>query len=190
MTDSEAAFAELCRRLCASDRDAFERVFRLLREDLLRYVRSIVHRDALAHDLVQDVFVDLWDLRESLDASQSLKAYLYRMARNRAYRHLRDRRTHAKKHQLLQREAASGEEGDTPASVDADVLARRLRAWIDELPERQREALVLSRYHALSHREIAAVMDVSPRTVNNHIVRALKRLQERIQTFEPMLLES
>ena len=182
----------LCQRLQASDRAAFESVFRLLREDLLRYVRSILNDDVTAHDLVQDVFVALWGLRVSLDPTQSLKAYLYRMARNRAYRHLRDERTHARKESMLKEEAAATPpRSATPDdTVTAGDLQRRLRAWIDDLPARQREALVLSRFHGLSHREIADVMDVSPRTVNNHIVRALDHLHDRILAFEPALLES
>jgi RNA polymerase sigma-70 factor (ECF subfamily) len=71
--------------------------------------------------------------------------------------------------------------------MDATALARRLHAWIDALPAQQREALVLSRFHALSHQEIAATMGLSPRTVNNHIVRALKRLQRRLDAFEAPL---
>ena len=184
---SDDPLASLCRRLKASDREAFEAVFRLLRNDLIRYVRSIVRDDMTAHDLVQDVFVALWGLRESLDPSQPLKAYCYRMARNRAFRHLRDERLHAEKHVLIGREATAGPGGPDPdAELDAPVLARRLRAWIEALPERQREALVLSRYHELSHRDIASVMEISPRTVNNHIMRALEHLHEQAEAFEPM----
>lgn len=181
----------LCQRLQASDRAAFEQVFRLLREDLLRHVRSIVNDPALAHDLVQDVFVSLWGLRESLDPSQSLKAYLYRMARNRAYRHLRDERRHRRKQALLSENGTTQPPRplEPDATVDAGGLDTRLRAWIHELPARQREALMLSRFHGLSHREVASVMDVSPRTVNNHIMRALKHLADRIQAYEPTLLE-
>lgn len=187
MTSSES-LELLCRRLKASDREAFERVFRLLREDLLRYVQSIVRSGPVAHDLVQDVFLALWGLRETLDPSQPLRGYLYRMARNRAYRHLRDERSHAEKHVLLQRRAAApGPDAGLDAELDAGVLSERLRAWIEMLPERQREALVLSRFHELSHREIALVMDVSPRTVNNHIMRALEHLQAQVQAFEPTL---
>ena len=131
-----------------------------------------------------------WDALESLDPTQPLKAYLYRMARNRAYRHLRDERLHAEKHVLLMHraEARGPETGWLDAGPDAEQLRLRLHAWIDELPDRQREALVLSRFHELSHREVAAVMGVSPRTVNNHIMRALEHLQGRIQAFEPTLL--
>lgn len=189
--DSPEQLEELCRRLTASDRVAFERVFRLFRDDLVRYVRSVVKREAVAHDLIQDVFVALWETRATLDPTLSLKAFVYRMARNAAYRHLRDTRTHERKHMLLEREEdglnTNGAVRD--GAVDADLLAGKIRGWIHALPERQREALVLSRYHDLSHREIASVMGISPRTVNNHIVRALGNLHDRIQAYEPAMLE-
>lgn len=190
--DTPERLEQLCRRLCASDPAAFESVFRLFRDDLIRYVRSLVTRDAVADDLVQDVLVALWETRTTLDPTLSLKAYVYRMARNAAYRYLRDTRTHTRKHELIKRNenGRSPNDGIAETRVDADVLAEKLREWIDELPERQREALVLSRYHDLSHREIASVMGISARTVNNHIVRALGHLHERIQAFEPALLES
>ena len=158
---------------------------------MLRYVRGIVRRESVAHDLVQDVFLDLWGTRHRLDPNCSLKAYLYGMARNRALRYLRDTRTHGMKHELLRREAdthpSNGSERDH--DIDAGLIGDMLHLWIKELPERQREALMLSRYHDLSHREIASIMRISPRTVNNHIIRALKHLNERIQTFEPAILK-
>ncbi len=182
---------ELCRRIKASDRAAFEDLFRRFRNELLRYVRGIVGREAVAHDLVQDVFVDLWATREMLDPTRSLRAYLYGMARNRALRHLRDTRAHGLKHALIQGEAvgrvSNGSERNRDLGVDQ--LGELLHGWIEELPDRQREALLLSRYHDLSHREIASIMGISPRTVNNHIVRALKNLSDRVQAFEPSLLK-
>ena len=156
----------------------------MLREDLVRYVRSIVNEDTVAHDLVQDVFVSLWSLRISLDPARPLKAYLYRMARNRAYRHLRDERTHAEKHAIIEQQSPKVAQNND--HLDAAQLSEKLKKWIGELPARQREALVLSRYHELSHRDVAAVMEVSPRTVNNHIMRALEHLQARIRAFEPI----
>jgi RNA polymerase sigma-70 factor, ECF subfamily len=183
---------ELCRRLQASDRDAFESAFRLLRSGLLRYVRSIVVDDAIAHDLVQDVFVSLWGLRASLDPARSLKAYMYTMARNRAYRYLRDERVHRQKHAIIKDESSafiSTREWPS-AHIDADALKLRLQEWIEELPDRQREAISLSRYHGMSHREVADVMGVSPRTVNNHIMRALEHLHVRVQAYEPSFLAS
>lgn len=188
-TDEE--FATLCRRLKASDREAFARVFSALHDALFRYVRALTKRGDVARDITQDVFVRLWEVRERLDPTRSLEAYVYRMARNRVYNYQRNRRTRTDKHAHLQ--AVDGGEAQGPPLPDselhADVLASHLQVWIEALPERQREALVLSRFEGLSHREVASVMDVSPRTVNNHIVSALKTLRARVRAFEPSLLD-
>lgn len=82
----------------------------------------------------------------------------------------------------------------TALSAEASCPAPRrgptakFREWIYDLPERQREAFLLSREQDLSHEEIAEVMDVSPNTVNNHIVKAMRALRDRLKDFRPDLL--
>lgn len=189
---ADTDFTTLCRRLKDSDRDAFERVFRVLHDALFRYVRSLTKTSAVASDITQDVFVSLWEVRDRLDPSRSLEAYVYRMARNRVYNHHRDERTHADKRAQMQQAVTAEHEQRLPmpdAQLHADVLESNINAWIEHLPERQREAFVLSRFNGLSHHEIATVMNVSPRTVNNHIVSALKTLRAHVRAFEPSLLD-
>jgi RNA polymerase sigma-70 factor (ECF subfamily) len=81
---------------------------------------------------------------------------------------------------------------EPPQRPDGEMSARNLRAnfreWIEDLPERQREALLLSREQGMSHQEIAQVMDVSPNTVNNHIVKAMSTLRDRVNHHRPDLL--
>jgi len=177
----------ICERLRASDTSALRELFGLLRDDLLRYVTAIVRDDWIAHDLVQDVFVSLWGLRETLEPGCAIRSYIYRMGRNRAYRHLRDARLHARKHEEIRFERLNGHpvEPEPGSAIDGEILNQHLRRWTDALPERQREALVLSRFHGMSHREIATVMGISARTVNNHLVRALSFLQEQMKALEP-----
>ena len=184
--DVASSDRQLCARLRASDSSALRDLFHLLREELLRYVTAIVRDDTVAHDLVQDVFVSLWDLRERLDPDCALRSYIYRMARNRAYRHLRDERLHAAKHELIMGEQAHMfPQASLPdADTDGELMSEHLRRWLAGLPERQREALSLSRFQGLSHREIAAVMGISARTVNNHILRALAHLEQKIRMLE------
>ncbi|MFB6230628.1 MAG: RNA polymerase sigma factor [Salinibacter sp.] len=184
-------FEEWCRRLKASDRSAYAELFEEMYEPLFRYVRSIVQGPEAARDVTQDVFIRLWDARASLVPERSLEAYLYRMARNRAYNHERTRRTRAEKEEDVRDKSAAQPAPLEPpdAQAAASQFEDRLWQWIGELPDRQREALTLSRFEGLSHDEIAEVMGISPRTVNNHIVRALKHLRERIRDHEPNLLD-
>ena len=184
--DEASSDRALCAGLRASEVRALRDLFHLLRDELVRYVTTIVRDAYVAHDLVQDVFISLWDLRERLDPDCALRSYIYRMARNRAYRHLRDERLHAAKHELM---SGDGYLNVTPpvmpdAEADGALLSEHLQRWLAALPDRQREALTLSRFQGLSHREIAAVMGISARTVNNHILRALSQLENRMQSLE------
>lgn len=184
-------FEDWCRRLKASDRRAYAELFEEMYDPLFRYVRSITNDPEAARDVTQDVFIRLWDARDSLATGRSLEAYLYRMARNQAYNHERGRRTRAEKEdEVRDRSAAQPAPPSQPdAQTAAQRLEDRLQRWIRELPRRQREALVLSRFEDLSHEEIADVMEISPRTVNNHIVRALKHLRGCIRDYKPDLLD-
>lgn len=184
-------FETWCRRLKASDRTAYAEVFEEMYKPIFRYVRSITRDPEAARDVTQDVFIRLWEARDSLAPERSLEAYLYRIARNRAYNHERSKRTRSENEEAVRMNSAVHPASPDPPDVRAaaDRLEDRFRQWIEELPDRQREALVLSRFEALSHDEIASVMDISPRTVNNHIVRALKHLRERIRDYEPDLLD-
>lgn len=189
---SDSSFEDWCRRLRQSDREAYAAVFEAMHASLFRYVRSITNDPSAARDVTQDVFVKLWESRRSLDPDQSLKAYLYRTARNRAYNHERNRRTRTDKEDDVRTDSPAQPTPHTAPdeAVDARMLDKRLRRWIDDLPDRQREALSLSRFEGLSHEAIAEIMDISPRTVNNHIVRALKSLRQNVHAYEPGLLDS
>lgn len=175
-----------CRRIKASDREAFARVFEALHDRLARYAFQITNEKTVAQDVVQQAFTALWDMRSSLTPEESLEALLFRIVRNRAYNYKRDRRTRTSNHEVLQRNLEPAR--DTPAAdLDADRLEEHLQTWIADLPERQREALALSRFEGLSHEEISQVMDISPPTVNNHIVRALKTLRSKVRSHHPDL---
>ncbi|MEM6782515.1 MAG: sigma-70 family RNA polymerase sigma factor [Bacteroidota bacterium] len=177
----ESHLADWCRRLRASDRIAFAALFRALRVPLLRYAVTFTRDADAAHDLVQDVFVALWEMRSTLDPAQPVRGLLFRMTRNKALNRRRDHRRRSAKHDTIRRDAVTA----TPPveRVDADRLAVRLRAWLAELPQRQREAIALTRFDHLSHEQAAAVMGCAPRTVNNHIVRGLATLQARLDAL-------
>ena len=182
--DPVDTLSELSRRLGHSDRAAFAEVFQRLHTPLVRYARRITSDDAAAYDVLQDVFMKLWEDRERLTVKVSLKAMLYTMVRNRALNSLRRNKWIATDTAVEevrdQHEVAQA--GD--AILAADDLRNHLQTWIDALPERRAEAFVLSRQHGLKHSEIAAIMKVSERTVDTHILLALKDLRRRWDALE------
>lgn len=175
----------LRKRLANDDVEAFETIFRRLSEPIFRYVCGMVSDESLANDLTQDTFARLWAARDRMGSVDSLRAYVFRMARNRVYNQQRDARTRREHRSQLQRDTSSGSPPAPDQVLDADLLRERLRTWIDDLPPRQREALTLRRQQDLSHEAIADLMGISPSTVNNHITRALKRLRECLHEHRP-----
>ena len=189
MSQSRGRFSEWARCLQASDRGAFTALFQAMSAKLVRYAQTITHDEASAYDILQDVFLKLWEMRERINPESSLQSLLYTMTRNAAINMNR-------KSSVLVYSGAEGEEkfemvetvSGKPASMDATLdaknLASRIYRWIDELPERRKEAFVLSRHHDLSHKEISSIMGLSERTVNTHIFLALKHLRARLDALQ------
>lgn len=170
----------------ASDDSALEAFFRATHEPLMRYAERFVSTDA-AHDIVQEAFVKIWAGREQLDPERSLRAFAYRTVRNLGLNRVRDR---SRRGELLQLHGAEGTRAvPSDAATLEGELAGRLERWIADLPERQREALTLSRVSGLTHEEVAQAMGLSARTVNNHLVRALRAIRAQVQAYDPQLLE-
>lgn len=164
--------------LIRSDESAFEALFRTFHQGLVQFAIGLTGDEASARDVVQEAFIRIWRQRERLDPSGSPRALLFRTVRNLALNHRRDT---ARRQELLAEKYEAPGEVVQPVALPTEEpnAAEALRGWVEELPDRQREALVLSRFEGLSHQEIADVMDLSARTVNNHLVRALRTLRER-----------
>jgi RNA polymerase sigma-70 factor (ECF subfamily) len=167
----------------AGDEDAFRQLFDALHGPLLGFASSFSKDDAVAQDVVQEAFVRLWDRRQRLDEEIPLRAWLFRTVRNLALNIRRDDTTRAR---LLDDPAAVDSAAAPRATALPDVategaeLQDRVAVLVTELPNRQREALLLSRVEGLSHAEVAAAMGCAPRTVNNHLVAALSTLRRRL----------
>ena len=183
MQDPVDTFADLSRRLRHSDRTAYAEVFRRFHAPLVRYAQRITSDDEAAYDVLQDVFMKLWEDRKTLTVKASLQAMLYTMVRNRALNSLRRNKwtaTTVSVEDARDRYEAvlSGDE-----ALLAEDLRRHIQRGIDALPERRAEAFVLSRYHGLKNGEIANIMGVSKRTVDTHILLALKDLRKRLDAL-------
>lgn len=171
------------RRWRAGDDQAFRALFDALYAPLLRYAVSLVRDEPVAEDLVQEAFVRLWDRREQLDVTHPVRAYLFRAVRNLALNHRRNDRTRVRllEDPLVMDSAAVPRAAIRPdLALSASDLGAQLDGWLDALPPRQREALLLSRVEGLSHAEVAEAMGCAPRTVNNHLVAALHTLRRRL----------
>jgi RNA polymerase sigma-70 factor, ECF subfamily len=173
------------RKIRKSDRKAFDEFFRWGYPMLVRFAAGYTGQKSSACDVVQDAFVILWQKRSEIDPNRSLKAYLYRIVRNLCLNHLRDNSGTVVDSELVQGEGFSSDElsAESPGD-DNGSLDQKFREWIHALPDRQQEAFELSRFEGLEHDEIADVMEISPKTVNNHIVSALRQLRTFYEEYQ------
>ncbi|WP_022835897.1 RNA polymerase sigma factor [Salisaeta longa] len=188
---SDAAGASLnvlCTQVAKGNRHAFERIFRRTSERVFRYAAYMTGSDTEAFDIVQDAFMALWERRDQLGDIEALIPYILQMVRHRVYNKQRGARTRRRNEEQLPRDVLRAAPPLPDEQVNADQLHSLMDQWIEALPPRQREALTLRRIDGLSHDDIAEVMDISPHTVNNHIVRAMDTLRERLRTHRPDLL--
>ncbi|MFQ5570689.1 MAG: RNA polymerase sigma-70 factor, partial [Rhodothermales bacterium] len=179
---SEDSFSHWSERLQSSDQRAFSELFEAMHVVLLRYAWRFTGEQEAARDIVQDAFLKLWQIREKIDPQRSLKALLYTMVRNLALNHNRAAQHTSgvfPEHDLHDQAPSADQQ------VDASLLDEQLRGFIGQMPTRRREAFMLSRFEGLSHEEIAQVMNLTPRTVNTHIVLALKDLRKHMRALQP-----
>lgn len=123
---------------------------------------------------MQEVFINIWDKRDQLNFAEELKYYLFRSVKNGCLNLIKKRRL----------ETVSLEEGLTAAEEqshdesDTQVRFKAVMAQINQLPEMCREIFLMSRMEGLSHKEIAEILEISPKTVENQIGIGLKKIRE------------
>lgn len=172
--------SHLAARIRAGDRAAFKELFLEYYEALCRYAYRYVGAQDVAEDLVQDVFFDLWNRRETWHPKHSLRAFLYGAVRNQTLNYQRRTRAHARGDDaiggLLSLE-------DPEETFRYGELSRVAEQAIRELPPRCRHMFMLSREHELTYAEIAAATGVSIKTVETQMGRALQHLRDRLSSL-------
>jgi RNA polymerase sigma-70 factor (ECF subfamily) len=177
----------IIRSLKHRDEQTFGDLFKAHFKQLRNYAFSFVQEQTLAEDIVQTVFLRLWDRIEVLNFSDSVAAYLYRAVYNESLNAVKHSKVRRSYHSWLHRHMK--DQTDT-AQKDFQLreLEQQLRAAINELPEQCRTIFQLSRHEELRYREIGSRLGISVKTVENQMGKALKLLRARLIEFLPLLL--
>jgi len=166
---------EITEAIRSSDTKAFQTLYYRYYESLYRFLWIRSRSVELSKDFVQEVYTRVWQKRLHLDKKKSIKAFLYRIANNLLIDHFR-KKGYEKKY--LSDLTVSG----SSSYQDPLEMKTMIESGIDELPEKIREVLILSRFQGLSYREIAKVCHISVKTVEARMSQALKRLREILLT--------
>ena len=172
----------------AGDYQAFENLFNSYYKYLVKVARFYVNSDEVAEDLVQDLFVKIWEQPSILDINTSMKGYLYRSIYNSCINYILRKQHRFEKidssteKKLLELFAANPE--DLPETgIKVSELNSAIRLALGQLPTECRKIFLMSREEDLSHKVIALNLNISENTVKVQIHRALSRLREALAEY-------
>lgn len=171
---------QLITKVKEGDQAAWDYIARTYYQPLFGYVMSMVRERESAEELVQDVFVNFWAKREKINITTSLKAYLYRAARNHTLNFIK-RRNFELNYQRSLAERMTRYHNDTEQTFHFSELEKRLNESIQALPEKRKEIFMMSRFEDLTYKEIATALDIPVRQVHYQIGLALKELRTKLK---------
>lgn len=173
----------------------FSRVYSIYFPRLVRFAREFVLSTEDAENIIQDLFIYLWEHQDLLENLSNLNAFLFVLVKNRCIDFIRQKRLVGQKREEfefvmdkeLQLKMYALQQFDENAlSVEAVEII--LNEAIDRLPEKCREIFILSRMEGLKYKEIAERLHVSTKTVENQIITALKKLRLELKDYLPLFI--
>jgi RNA polymerase sigma-70 factor (ECF subfamily) len=161
------------------DAHAFEALFKTYYKQVYNHARYYIKDESACHDVVQEIFLYIWDKRKGLAIEKSIKSYLFMATHNACVNFLQK--------QATKQRAISNVWPDLPSEQDGydvifeNALRESIEETMEELPEQCKEVFKLSRLKGYKHKEIAQRLNISTRTVETQIYRALKVLKKKFK---------
>jgi RNA polymerase sigma-70 factor, ECF subfamily len=180
---------DIIKELINGNHKAFEKVFNAYFKKLYVYSKEYVVDGEAARELVQEAFIKLWETKSQLRPDTNVSAYLYTMVRNSSINFLRQtivRKKYAEYSQFRYQQYLLNYYAlidDSSEMLIYNELENKIHDIIEHLPEKCRKVFELSRFQELKHKEIANQLNISVKTVENHISEALKRIHVQLADY-------
>jgi RNA polymerase sigma-70 factor (ECF subfamily) len=178
---------QLLTTLQAGDITAFEMIFKTYYQSLCNYAYSFVQDRDEAEEIVQGTFLSVWEKKDNLSIHTGVKPYLYAMVRNASLNVLKHEKI-KKQHAETELSLAERSTESVTRSVMASELEERIFKALNKLPEQCRLVFKLSRFEELKYAEIAEQLNISVKTVENQMGKALKIMREQLKDYLPLLM--
>lgn len=185
MTARHTTIRELQTQIaCYGDEQAFSGLFRLLYDRLLRFCVQYVHSKEAAEEIVSDVFVKIWNRREELMKIDNLEVYLFVAAKNHSLNYL-------EQYSSLRITPLDSGLSQLSASVDPEKemewkeMQVKLDREVNRLPDQCRKVFKLIKEEGFKYKDVAVILNISPRTVETQLFRAIRRLNEAVGPLLP-----
>ncbi len=161
------------------DTAQFEMAYKQYFSMLVGFSFQYVEDSDVAEDVVQEVFSNLWNQSDHLEVKTNVKSYLFGAVRNACLNHLR----HLKVVESHAQASMQVEESDQTTFMEMDELREKLESALKQLPEKRRQIFEMSRFEDKKYHEIAEELDISIKTVETQMSRALKVMREVLGSY-------
>lgn len=184
---------DLFDRIKSGDQKALETLFSIYFPRLNDFARNVVKDDVISQDVVQDVFVKVWEKRFEIETI-NLEAFLFKLVRNRCIDYIKYLKVVNNRMQEIQLSSKYEElyridfVGDEPYVLIEKELKQKIEKTIESLPDRCREVFILSRMNGLKNKEIAEKLGISIKNVERHLTRALQTFRANFSEELPIAL--
>jgi RNA polymerase sigma-70 factor (ECF subfamily) len=162
--------------------DAYKQLFHQYYAQLVVFARKVVLDDDLARDLVQDVFVTFYEKRKDIKIHSSLKAHLYQSVRNRCLNQLKHSQIRRDHHSNIYQDKKQ-DEAFVEDKLQETELEQKIHNIVKELPGQCKRIFEMSRFEGITNQEIADKLELSKRTVETQISKALKVLRKHLTGY-------
>ena len=169
------------------DSVVFEQLFDEYYERLCNYANSFLDDIDESEEVVQSTFITLWEKRDKLDIQISVKSYLYQAVHNQSLNKIKHDRVKQSHFEYITYQN-NVEAPDGYQRMIEKELAEKIRLVVESLPQQCRIVFTLSRFENLSYAEIAAQLNLSVKTVENHMGKALRIMRTELSDYLPLLI--
>ena len=168
-------------------KEGFEILFKQYYEPLCNFVFGMVKDYDASEDVIQELFVKLWEKRNDFSDDISVKAYLYRAARNMALNHLKHFDI-KKEFNIFNKASISDAEQCATNPAETSELQEMILQAVNELPTERKKIFLMSREDGMKYKEIAAELNISVKTVENQMGKALSTLRTELSEYLPAII--
>lgn len=179
MSELSSDEQNLAKSIREGNEDAFEKMFFEYYSSLCRFSKGYVGTAEIARDVVQEVFIKIWSNRVNFYIHTSVKAYLFQAVRNRSLNEIQRKKRYQSFEEEYSRELKTKKVPEPDTS--SDDLTKKIWQIVNEMPEKRKVVFTLYREHGLSYKEIADILDIKRKTVENHMGRALNFIRESLE---------
>ncbi len=182
-------------RIKNGDEQAFEQIYKEYYARLFHYLKGYLKEPEEIKDVIQDTFISLWSNRQALTDDTRIYAWLFTVVRNQCLNYIRNKEGRLRLQSALElheserlRWQAHMVQSFIPESITLSELSQMVDEAVREMPEACGKVFVLSRQEGLSYKEIGEQLNISPKTVENHISKALKILRNKFNDYHYFII--